>query len=49
VNNCTPRIIAALLVTLLTGCSKHSQAAVVPKVTDPGMIAVSNGIPGHHI
>jgi hypothetical protein len=47
--NCTPLIIVALLVALLTGCSKHSQTAVVQKITDLGIIAVSNGIPSRHI
>ena len=43
--NCISLIIAVLLATLIAGCSKHSQTAVVPKVTDLGVIEVSDGIP----
>jgi hypothetical protein len=45
----TSLITAALFASLLTGCSKHSQTAVVQKITDFGIIAVSNGIPSSHI
>ena len=37
----TPLITAALLASLITGCSKHSPAAV--KVTDLGVVEVSDG------
>jgi hypothetical protein len=47
--NFTPLIIATFFAALLTGCSKHSQTAEVPKVTDLGIIAVSNGVPSSHI
>jgi len=36
-----PLVTAALLASLLTGCSKHRPAA--PKVTDLGVIEVSDG------
>jgi hypothetical protein len=43
--NYTSAIIAALLVSVFTGCSKHSPAAVTPKVTDLGVVEISNGTP----
>jgi hypothetical protein len=40
----TPLIIATLLVSLLTGCSKHPAAAVPwTKYTDLGVVQVSDG------
>jgi Flp pilus assembly secretin CpaC len=48
--NCTPLIIAALLVSLFIGCSKHSPTATPanPNVTDLGVVEVSDGIPIYH-
>ena len=42
--NFTPLIIAALFISALVGCSKHSPR---PKVTSLGVVEVSNGIPIH--
>jgi hypothetical protein len=39
----TPIITAALLTSLFTGCSKHSPAATSPKITDLGVIEISDG------
>jgi hypothetical protein len=47
--NCTSVIIAALLAALLIGCSKHSEAAMVPKVTDLGIVEVATGITSSHV
>jgi hypothetical protein len=44
----TPLIITALLVSLFTGCSKHSPTAASPKVTDLGVVEVSDGTPIRH-
>jgi hypothetical protein len=44
----TPLITAALLVSLFTGCSKHSPSATSPKVTDLGIVEFSNGTPVRH-
>ena len=44
----TPLITAALLVSLLTGCSKHSPAATNPKVTDLGVVEFSDRTPIRH-
>jgi hypothetical protein len=41
----TPLITATLLVSLLTGCSKHSPAATSPKVTDLGVVEFSDKTP----
>ena len=42
----TSLITAALLVSLFTGCSKHSpSAAIDPKVTDLGVVEISDGTP----
>jgi PBP1b-binding outer membrane lipoprotein LpoB len=43
----TPLITAALLASLLTGCSKHSPAAN-PKVTDLGVVEFSDRTPIRH-
>jgi len=44
----TPLITAALLVSLFTGCSKHSSAAASPKVMDLGVVEFSDGKPIRH-
>jgi hypothetical protein len=44
----TPLITAALLVSLFTGCSKHSPTAASPKVTDLGVVEFSNRTPIRH-
>jgi len=44
----TPLITAALLASLLTGCSKHSPAATNPKVTDLGVVEFSDRTPIRH-
>jgi hypothetical protein len=46
----TSPIIAALLVLLFAGCSKHpvGTTAVSPKVPDLGVVEVSDGIPSRH-
>jgi hypothetical protein len=41
----TPLITAALLVSLFTGCSKHSPTAASPKVTDLGIVEFSDKTP----
>jgi hypothetical protein len=41
----TPLITAALLVSLFTGCSKHSPTAASPKVMDLGIVEFSNKTP----
>jgi len=38
-----------LLVSLVIGCSKHSQIAAAPKVTDLGTIEVADGKPSSHV
>jgi hypothetical protein len=45
--NSTPLIIAALLVSLFTGCSKHSQPAN-PIPVNLGVVEVSDGVPSIH-
>ena len=45
----TPLITVALLVSLFTGCSKHSPTAATPKVMDLGVVEFSNGTPVRHI
>lgn len=44
----TPLIILASLTLTFTGCSKHSQAASLPKNNDLGVIDVSSGKPSSH-
>src|ERR1035437_6724078 len=45
----TPLIIAALLASLFTGCSKHSpSAAAGSKVTALGVVEVSDGVQSRH-
>jgi hypothetical protein len=46
----TPLITAALLVSLFTGCSKHSQTATPanPKVAALGVVEVSDGVQSRH-
>jgi hypothetical protein len=41
----TPLITTALLISLFTGCSKHSPIASIAKVTDLGVVEFSNGTP----
>ena len=41
----TPLITAALLASLLTGCSKHSPTATSPKVIDLGVVEFSDRTP----
>jgi hypothetical protein len=38
-------VIAALLISLFTGCSKHSPAATHRQITDLGVVDVSDGKP----
>jgi hypothetical protein len=45
--NNTPLIIAALLISLFTGCSKHSQSANSIPV-NLGVVEVSDGVPSIH-
>jgi hypothetical protein len=45
----TSLIALALLATLFAGCSKHSPAAASPKVTNLGVVEVSDGIPSRHV
>lgn len=46
----TSLITLALLASLFTGCSKHSPdvAAVRPKISNLGVVEVSDGIPSRH-
>jgi hypothetical protein len=46
----TPLIIAALLVSLCAGCSKHSPNAAVarPKVPNLGVVEVLDGVSSRH-
>jgi hypothetical protein len=39
--------ILAVLVSLFTACSKHSQTAASLRLTDIGVVAISDGIPIH--
>jgi hypothetical protein len=43
----TSPVIAALLIALFTGCSKHSPAATAPKFKDLGVVEVSDGTQIH--
>ena len=45
----TSLIAGALLISLVIGCSKHSQTAVAPKFTDLGTIEVANGKSSSHV
>ena len=45
----TSLTVGALLVSLVIGCSKHSQASSAPKVTDFGTIEVADGKPSSHV
>jgi hypothetical protein len=47
--HCTSLFALALLASLLAGRSKHSPTAVVPKITDLGVVEVSDGIPSRHL
>lgn len=48
----TPLIIAALLVSLFTGCSKSSPpakvAVAIPIVANLGVVEIADGTPSHH-
>jgi hypothetical protein len=45
---CTSLFALALLALQVAGCSKHSPTAAVPKITDLGVVEVSDGIPSSH-
>jgi len=45
----TSLITGALLFSLVIGCSKHSQTAAAPKVTDLGTIEVADGKSSSHV
>jgi hypothetical protein len=45
----TSVFVLAMVVSVFTGCSKHSPTATSPKVTDFGIIEVADGIPIHHV
>ena len=42
-----PLITVGLLALLLLGCSKHSPRAASPKLTDLGVVEMSDGLPIH--
>jgi hypothetical protein len=44
----TSLIIAALLISVFAGCSKHPPAAVAPKITDLGVVEIASGTPIRH-
>lgn len=46
-NHYTLPVIAALLVSLFTSCSRHSPEATSPKFKDLGVVEISNGTPIH--
>ena len=45
---CTSLFALALLALQVAGCSKHSPTAAVPKITDLGVVEVSDGLPIYH-
>ena len=47
--NRTSLIAGVLLVSLVMGCSKHSQTSAAPKVTDFGTIEVADGKSSSHV
>ena len=44
----TSLIIATLVVSAFTGCSKHPPAATTPRVTDLGVVEIWSGTPIRH-
>jgi hypothetical protein len=38
-----------LVASVFSGCSRHSPAAAIPKMTDFGVIEVTDGIPSRHV